>query len=59
MMVLIRTHGVCFFLTHILCYDTTGSVPGDISLFIVEKGIEGFNIGQKVEDKVLHINNNK
>eukprot|EP01084_Bolivina_argentea_P209624 357026_1 len=34
-----------------LIYANTGITPRDISLFIVEKGTEGFDIGQKIEDK--------
>ncbi len=37
------------------CCDTSGITPRDISLFIVEKGTEGFDIGQKIEDKVYVI----
>ncbi len=45
----------CLFLHHMWCCDTSGITPRDISLFIVEKGTEGFDIGQKIEDKVYDI----
>jgi isovaleryl-CoA dehydrogenase len=34
-----------------LVYARTGKLPRDVSMFIVEKGMPGFTLGQKVEDK--------
>lgn len=34
-----------------LVYAKTGKSPKDVSLFIVEKRMEGFKLGQKIEDK--------
>lgn len=34
-----------------LVYARTGEGRNDVSMFIVEKGMEGFSLGQKIEDK--------
>lgn len=34
-----------------LVYAKTGSGRGDLSMFIVEKGMPGFSLGQKIQDK--------
>ena len=34
-----------------LVYAKTGERRQDVSMFIVEKGMEGFSLGQKIEDK--------
>jgi len=34
-----------------LVYARTGATNRDISLFLVEKGMEGFSLGQKIQDK--------
>jgi isovaleryl-CoA dehydrogenase len=34
-----------------LVYARTGKLPRDVSMFLVEKGMPGFTLGQKVEDK--------
>ena len=35
-----------------LLYARTGEGRGDITQFVIEKGMEGFNLGQKIEDKL-------
>lgn len=35
-----------------LVYARTGQGPRDISLFLVEKGMAGFSLGQKIKDKL-------
>jgi len=35
-----------------LVYAKTGEKRTDLSMFIVEKGMEGFSLGQKIEDKL-------
>lgn len=35
-----------------LVYARTGKGPKDLSMFVVEKGTEGFGLGQKLEDKL-------
>jgi len=34
-----------------LIYARTGELDKDVSMFIVEKGFEGFSLGQKIQDK--------
>jgi len=35
-----------------LAYAKTGNGPRDVSLFLVEKGMPGFSLGQKIHDKL-------
>jgi len=42
-----KTTGDCY-----LVYARTGQGKGDVSLFLVEKGMPGFTLGQKIHDKL-------